>query len=121
MNLIHNRRMIKDNPEIMSLLAKYGALFAYIIIGLAGIFGLDLVSGRKISVWYIIGTSGMAVFAGWLAWRFCASHPSLDPGITVPVITLCSRDILIILKMINWRSIFSKVLRIEVKEGKKDE
>jgi len=103
------------NPEIISLVAKYGALFAYIAIGLAGIFGLDIVAGKKISIWYITGTSCMAICAGWLAWRWCMAHPTLDPGITVPVVTLCSRDFLIILRMINWKGVLGRIFRIETK------
>jgi len=103
--LQQDRRMIKNNPEIISFLSKYGALITYIIIGLMGKFGFDIVSGKRISGWYIVGTGLMAVFVGWLAWEWCLSHPDWNPGFTIPIATLVSRDVLLFLMLIDWMSV----------------
>ncbi len=115
MNAIHHKKMSDKNPELISFLTKYGALVTYVIIGLVGKFGFDIVTGKKISGWYVLGTGCMAIFVGWLTWMWCQKWPALNPGFVIPIATLVSRDIMLFITMVDYMSI------LRIITGKKTE
>lgn len=110
-------KMSDKNTELFAFLSKYGALFTYILIGVVGKFGFDLVSGKKISGWYVFGTGCIAIFVGWISWEWCARWPALNPGLVVPIATLLSRDILLFITMMDWQGVL-KILTGKSKSEK---
>jgi hypothetical protein len=101
---------------VYEFLAKYGAWFAYVAIGLVGKFGWDIVSGKKISWWYIFGTGCMAAFVGFVSSKwFINNNPEMGAYL-VPVLTLASRDVLLLIKMIDWHKVIGAFLRVEIKK-----
>lgn len=89
--------------------AKWGALIAYVGIGLVGKFGLDIVNNRKLTGWYVFGTGCLGYFVGFLLWQWCKSNPEYNPGIIIPAGTLVSRDITLFLTMVDWQSVLKIV------------
>lgn len=104
MDHIQNYKIMptKPSPETIEFLTKWGAFLTWILIGLLGKFGLDLVSGRKFSRRYALGSGCLAVCAGWLSYQWCVSHPSLSPGVVVSISALASRDIILFITMVDW-------------------
>lgn len=92
----------KTSPEAIEFITKYGALGTWILIGLLGKFGLDMVTGRKFTYRYIFGSGFLAVCAGWLSYQWCMSHPTINPGVVVSVSALASRDIILFISMVDW-------------------
>lgn len=100
--------------DISEALAKYGAWIAYVCIGLIGKFGWDIVSRKKLSGWYILGTGCMAAFVGFISSRWFMTHNAEMGSYFVPVLTLVSRDILVFIKLIDWTKILSAIFKVEV-------
>lgn len=98
--------------------AKYGVWVAYVLIGFVGKIGWDIVSKRKISLVYLLGTGCMAIFVGFVSCRwFMTNAPEKGPYI-VPVLTLVSRDVLMFLSVIDWKKVLSVFFKVEIKEEK---
>lgn len=114
MNAIQSRTMQK-NLEVLDFLSKCGALFGYIIIGLMGKFGFDIVTKKKITFWYAFGTGCMACFSGFITWQCIKDNPKLNPGVYLPIASLISRDILLFLTMIDWQGVLKLVTRKSTK------
>lgn len=110
MDIIQNNKMHK-NDEILEYLSKWGALFAYIGIGLIGKLGWDIVNNRKISWWYLFGTGCIGVCIGYLAWIWCIAHAPESAGFVVPIATLISRDIMLFINMIDWQGVLKLITR----------
>jgi hypothetical protein len=95
---------------------KYGAWILYVLIGMIGKVGLDILNERKINGWYFLGSSFAAVFVGFIsAMWFMKNQPEAGAYI-VPVLTLCSRDVLIFLSLIDWRKKLSNIFKVETKK-----
>jgi hypothetical protein len=100
--------------EVSDTLSKYGAWIAYVCIGLVGKFGWDIVAKKKPSGWYIVGTGCMGVFVGFITSRWCLSHSPETGSYIVPVATLCSRDILVFVRMIDWSKVANAILKADI-------
>ena len=120
MDIVSPQKMFKPSQnELSEFLIKWGALGAYITIGLIGKFGYDIVTGRKLNGWYVFGTGCMGIFTGWLVYNMCDNHMvSLNKGIAVPVATLVSRDIMLFITAVDWRSVLT-ILTGKNTKGKK--
>lgn len=119
-NIQTNKMSIKSQylAHLLDDLSKYGAWIAYVCVGLVGKFGWDIVSKKKLSAWYILGTGFIAVFVGFIASRwFMANNPDAGPYF-VPVLTLASRDVMVFLNLIDYKKLLSTVLRIDTKDKK---
>lgn len=104
--------------EISDTLVKYAAWIAYVGIGLIGKFGWDIVAKKKPSGWYIVGTGCMGVFVGFITSKWCLSHDPTTGSYIVPVATLCSRDILVFIRMIDWRKVATAILKMDITKNK---
>ena len=103
MNLAQNNAMpSKLSPEAIEFITKWGAVGTWVLLGLMGKFGLDLVTGKKFSYRYVIGSGFLAVCSGWLAYQWCISHPTISPGVVVSISALASRDIILFITMVDW-------------------
>lgn len=109
MDRILTNKMSDKNPELVAFLTKYGALVTYVIIGLIGKFGFDIVAGKRLSGWYVLGTGCMSIFIGWIVWVWCQRYPGLNPGIVVPIATLVSRDIMLFITMIDYMGVLKLI------------
>lgn len=85
-------------------------LLGYVLISLIGKFGYDLVSNRKITIKYMAGTSFMGLFVGYIVYQWCKLHPSMNPGIAIPMATLFSRDLIVFATMIDKKRLFEMLL-----------
>lgn len=123
MNTIPVKPMTNRQQEIIDFLAKWGAVGTYIMVGLAGKFGLDLVSGKKLSYRYILGSGLLAICAGWITYQWCLKYPALSPGVTVSIAALVSRDFILFITMVDWASVFKIITGKGAKkeEVKKDD
>lgn len=87
----------------------------FIIIGLLGKFGLDLVQQRKKSFMQVLGQTLVAGFVGYLASIYCMQHYPPLPGssysptsaIIVPITTLISDRIALFLIGIDWHPVLT--------------
>ncbi len=110
----------KPSPEAVEFVTKWGALLTWILMGLLGKFGLDLVTGRKFSYRYVIGSGCLAICAGWLSYQWCTSHPSFSPGVVVSISALASRDIILFITMVDWPGMM-KILTNKNQRKKNDD
>jgi hypothetical protein len=97
-------------------LAKYGAWFAYILLGIVGKFGWDIVKGKRISWWYVFGSGCIAIFVGCVSSFWFIEHNPKAGAYFVPLLTLSSRDILLLVKMIDWHKVLGAFFRVEIKK-----
>jgi len=96
--------------------SKYGVWVAYVLIGFVGKIGWDIVSKRKISPLYLLGTGCMAIFVGFVSSKwFMINAPAKGPYV-VPVLTLVSRDVLMFLSVIDWKKVLSVFLKVDIKD-----
>lgn len=109
MYTLQTKEMQNKHAEYLEFLTKGGAWIAYILIGLVGKFGWDIVNNKKLSFWYIFGTGCIAFCIGFLVSRWCIAHPSLDQSIIVPASALVSRDIMLFITMIDWAGVLKLV------------
>jgi len=114
LQIMSNRQTLYQ--ETLDVLTKYGAWFAYVLIGLVGTFGLDIINKKRITRLYILGTSFMGIFVGFITSKWFLAHAPEAGAYCVPVATLASRDIMIFLKLIDWRGVLAKVTRLEIKD-----
>lgn len=119
MDNIQNHKMHRQTyDDVLEFLSKWGVVLGYIIVGLLGKFGFDIVSGKRLSFWYVFGTSLIAFCIGFFSWQWCATHPSLNPGIVVPFCSLISRDIMLFVTVIDWQGVLQLVTGKGVKKDK---
>jgi len=104
--------------ELAGNISKYSIWAAYVAIGLVGTFGWDIVAKKKPSGWYTLGTGCMGAFVGFIASNWCMAHRPEMGAYIVPVATLCSRDILVFIRMIDWRKVASAILKIDITKDK---
>ena len=102
----------------IEIIAKWMPIFGYVIIGLIGKFGYDIVSKKKITFWYIVGTSAIALFIGFLSAKMCDAHPLVNPGIAIPVATLLSRDLIVFITMIDKKKLMELLFNIKSTDKK---
>lgn len=95
----------KTKSEVLVFLSKWGAFFGYVAVGLLGKFGFDIVNKKRLTFWYVFGTSCVAYCVGFFSWEWCLVHPVLNPGIVVPFASLVSRDIMLFLTVIDWQGV----------------
>lgn len=109
--------MSDKEQELLNFFSRWGALGAYILIGLLGKFGLDIATGKRMTWPYVFGSGCVAIFAGWISWQWCKSYPQMNPGLVVPIATLTSRDLALYLTTVDYAELIKMVLR----KGKKKE
>lgn len=90
----------------VEFISRWMPFLGYVLISLMGKFGYDLVSNRRITIKYIAGTTGIAIFVGWVAYKWCMAHNDLNPGITVSIAALFSRDLIVFATMIDKKKLF---------------
>lgn len=116
MDFIQNNKMFKTHPEITEFLTKYGMWVAYVLMGLVGKFGWDIISNRKISFRYILGSSMCGVFAGYIASVWCMRHAPSTGSYVVPVLTLVSRDFFLFLFSLDYNAVLKILLKKDFKK-----
>ena len=104
------------NDQILEFLEKWGACIAYILVGLIGKIGWDIVNNRKLNFWYVFGTGCIGSCIGYLSYMWCEQHPTANAGLIVPISTLISRDIMLFINVVDWQ----KILTMFFKRGGKD-
>ena len=120
MDYIQDNKMLKPNPPgpIVEFMVRYIPFVGYVLIDLIGKFGYDIVSKKKITVAYILGTSAMALFVGFLTCKLCEAHPQVNPAMAVPVATLLSRDAIVFITMIDKKKLLELVFNIKTDSKK---
>lgn len=103
--------------DISEALSKYGIWACYVLIGILGKFGYDIVSRRKITWWYFWGTGLMSIFVGFISSKWFMVHDPTSGAYFVPVLTLVSRDVLVFLMLMDWKKILGIMFRLDNKKG----
>lgn len=109
MDNIQTKKMYKPNQEITEIFTKYGVWLAYVLMGFVGKFGWDIITNKKITFKYILGSGLCAAFVGYLASVYCMRNAPTVGSYIVPVCTLVSRDIILFLMTIKWNEILEKI------------
>jgi hypothetical protein len=109
---------IKNNiAEALDQFIKYGAWIACVVVGLMGKFGLDLVTKKKITLLYVVGTTFLGGFAGFISSRWFIIHNQTEAGTYwVPIITLAAKDFVMFLTMIDWQKTLSALTKLDIKK-----
>lgn len=115
MHFIQDNKMSEKN-DIAESVFKVGGLLFYILIGLCGTFGLDILNGKRITTWYAVGTTLCAFFVGIISWNICP-RVGIDRQVGVPLITLCSKDVLLFVKSIDFTKIGNALLKSWLKNA----
>lgn len=111
MDFVQGNKMFKtQHPQIVEFVTKYGMWVAYVLMGLVGKFGWDIITNRKLSFRYMLGSSLCGMFTGYLASVWCMEHSPTMGAYLVPVMTLLSRDVFLFLFSLNWKSLLTKML-----------
>lgn len=111
MDHIQNSKMQdKHIDDLLEFFSKWGLLIGYVFIGLIGKFGFDIVNKKRLTFWYVFGTSCIAYCIGFLSWEYCKGHSFLNPGLVVPCASLVSRDIMLVITVIDWKGIVMKFM-----------
>lgn len=112
--------------DILNTLTKVWLWVAMVGIGIVGKFGIYLQSGQKHSTWKLIGSTMIAGFVGYLASIYCMTYyPSHDGGlnkqgaIIVPIATLMSDRLMMVILSINWTSIIDAIVAKSIKDRQK--
>jgi len=95
---------IKD--EIFGFFVKNGAWLSWILMGILGRFGYDIVNNKKISWYYVVGTWLCAVFVGYVACKFFNEFAPNKAPFMVPTITMLGNNILSYL-VLKWKDFLS--------------
>ncbi len=107
--------------QVGQFLFKYGALLGYILLGLIGTFSFDLLRNRKMTIPYVLGCTGAAIFVGYVGGTWVlANYPEKAPILT-PILTLLANNIISAV-ILNWKAIFMKDWKgvFEILTRKKD-
>ena len=112
--------------DMVQLITKFWAWIFFVSIGVMGKFGLYFQSGSKQPFWKLIGSTMVAVFAGYLASAWCIEHYpiqgegySKEGAIIVPLVTLMSDKLMLILVNINWGTIWELIVEKSIKNKEK--
>lgn len=92
---------------LISWFSKWYTFLLYIVMGLIGKFSFDLLSGRKMSIWKVLASTGAGLFVGFVSAVACVNAGyETKSAIIVPVCTLLSEKIMIALFSYNqWKSV----------------
>jgi|SRR6185503_7840949 len=98
--------------EIAVWFTKAWVWLLYIIVGLVGKFSYDLLTGRKITWWQALASTGIALFFGFLAVAYCM-YKEYDKGgmFIVPIATLLSEKLMIAIFAINWKKVTADMVQ----------
>ena len=115
MDAIQDQKMSKQATysPVIEFIVRWMSFIGYVMIGLIGKFGYDIVSKKKITIPYILGTSAMALFVGFLTCKLCTAHPVVNESVAVPVATLLSRDMIVFLTMVDKKKLVEILLNIK--------
>lgn len=102
--------------DIFEFLSKWWAWIFYVLIGMAGKFGLDMVRQRKMGIWQLMGSTCVSCFIGFLACSYCMVYsPKLGPFI-VPIATLLSDRLILMLMVLNYKPLMGNFIQIFSKD-----
>ena len=121
MDSIQNNTMsFKTNiADALDQFIKYGAWIACVAVGLMGKFGLDLVTKKKITLLYVVGTTFLGGFAGFISSRWFITHDPQAGTYWVPIITLAAKDFVMFITMIDWQKTLSALTKLDIKKKEK--
>jgi len=112
---MHHQKMHDIKEETLTFLTKWWSYIFYVMIGVMGKFSFDIVKRKKISIWYIIGATGVACFIGFLASMWCEYHYKPYAPYIVPIATLCSDKILMYIATLNWKPVLDSIYGVFTK------
>src|SRR6478752_745230 len=110
MHIVQTDKMSTKN-DLIEFCIKYGAFIAWVSIGLAGLFGLDIINQKKITRWYAFGTVLCGFFVGYITASWCGVHCPDKSKLMVPIATLASRDIIVLIKAFDYKKILGILLK----------
>lgn len=103
----------KEMTDVKSDLAMlFSKTYIYIVVTLLAIvgkIGMDLMNKKKISVWYILGFTVLALFVAVMAYLVC-QYKGVNPTLSAVIVgmsAMFSRDIMVVATMLNWKKISS--------------
>lgn len=104
---------------VIEFASKWWAWIFYIVIGMAGKFGLDIMSQRKMGILQFIGSACISCFIGFLAASYCMAYsPKAGPFI-VPICTLISDRIILFIFAINYTPLLESIFNKKIKDNEK--
>ena len=113
--------------NLLNLITKFWAWIFFVGIGVMGKFGLYFQSGQRQPFWKLIGSTLVAVFAGYIASAWCIEHYPIEGegyskqgAIIVPLVTLMSDKLMLILVNINWGTIWELIIEKSIKNKNKE-
>lgn len=83
--------------EILAFFIKIAALLSYVLLGIIGIIGEKLMTGKKIKDLRVLGAIMVSVFVGYLSAVWCMSNMPEKAKYIVPLCTVSSEKIFIII------------------------
>ena len=91
--------------QFLIWLTKWWAWAAWIAIGMVGKIGLSLYNGEKLSFWKFMGSTMVACFVGYVASILCMEHCPSQGAFIVPIATLTSDRIVMMIMAFNWNPV----------------
>lgn len=79
--------------DLSSLIQKHLTLLLLIALGLLGKFSYDLLTNKKFTYSYVFGTTGIAIFGGYISAVFIDGRWPTQSNLLIPVATMLSFNI----------------------------
>lgn len=104
--------MEQIREDIAIWFSKIWVWILYIIVGLVGKFSYDLLTGKKITMWQALASTGVALFFGFLSVAFCM-YKEYDKGgmFIVPITTLLSEKLMIAIFAVDWKKVTADLVQ----------
>lgn len=99
---------IDYSAQALHWLYKSSTAIWLIVLGLVGKFSHDLVRGKKMSWPYVLGSAGLAVFCGSIAYDFISVNYPNRVSILVPAITMVSNNLISAVMAIDYNALLKK-------------
>lgn len=98
--------------DALAFFTKWWSYCFYVFLGVMGKFSFDILRKKKISLWYLIGATGLACFVGFLSSIWFMAHYPLYAPYGVPIATLFSDKILMYCAALNWKPLLDSLYGI---------
>lgn len=109
MDNIQGAKMSDVKNDLVDLFSKFATYIIVTALAIVGKIGMDLMNKKKISVWYILGFTVLALFVAVMAYLVC-QYKGVNPTLSAVIVgmsAMFSRDIMVVATMLNWKKISS--------------
>lgn len=94
--------------QVWQTLVKYSSTILAIGMGLIGKFSYDLVRNKKFTISYILGSTGLAVFGGYMAGLYLFDKYPNQAPLLVPMVTMLSNNFVSAIMVIDYKALVQK-------------